>query len=70
MGMSNDFAEAISMGSTNVRIGSSIFGARSYPAKPPANEVNKSPQSKVDTPENSSQIASASDNISKISLEN
>ena len=33
MGMSNDFSEAISMGSTNVRVGSSIFGARDYGAK-------------------------------------
>ena len=33
MGMSKDFEEAIRMGSTNVRVGSSIFGARSYPAK-------------------------------------
>merc|ERR1712106_436516 len=32
MGMSNDFEEAIKMGSTNVRVGSSIFGARNYPA--------------------------------------
>lgn len=35
MGMSNDFEEAIKMGSTNVRVGSSIFGARNYPAKEP-----------------------------------
>lgn len=28
MGMSGDFAQAISQGSTNVRVGSSIFGAR------------------------------------------
>jgi len=34
MGMSNDFEEAIRYGSTNVRVGSSIFGARDYPAKP------------------------------------
>lgn len=33
MGMSNDFEEAIAMGSTNIRVGSSIFGARSYPNK-------------------------------------
>lgn len=32
MGMSKDYEEAIKMGSTNVRVGSSIFGARSYPA--------------------------------------
>ena len=34
MGMSNDFEEAIKMGSTNIRVGSSIFGARNYPNKP------------------------------------
>ncbi|KAI5674777.1 hypothetical protein M9H77_15141 [Catharanthus roseus] len=31
MGMSNDFEQAIKMGSTNVRIGSTIFGPREYP---------------------------------------
>ena len=41
MGMSNDFEEAIKMGSTNIRVGSSIFGARNYPNKP---------SEKVDTP--------------------
>lgn len=33
MGMSGDFEQAIEMGSTNVRIGSTIFGPREYPAK-------------------------------------
>merc|ERR1711997_1139617 len=33
MGMSNDFEEAIKCGSTNVRVGSSIFGARDYTSK-------------------------------------
>lgn len=33
MGMSNDFEAAIRMGSDSVRIGSTIFGARSYPNK-------------------------------------
>lgn len=32
MGMSGDFEEAIARGSTNVRVGSSIFGARDYSA--------------------------------------
>ncbi|CAK8985446.1 Pyridoxal phosphate homeostasis protein (PLP homeostasis protein) (Proline synthase co-transcribed bacterial homolog protein) (Pyridoxal phosphate-binding protein) [Durusdinium trenchii] len=40
MGMSGDFELAMAHGSTNVRVGSTIFGARSYPAKaapaPPA----------------------------------
>ena len=30
MGMSNDYAEAIKYGSTNIRIGTSIFGKREY----------------------------------------
>eukprot|EP01097_Dermamoeba_algensis_P011890 TRINITY_DN9376_c0_g1_i1.p1 TRINITY_DN9376_c0_g1~~TRINITY_DN9376_c0_g1_i1.p1 ORF type:complete len:114 (+),score=22.22 TRINITY_DN9376_c0_g1_i1:427-768(+) len=30
MGMSSDFLKAIEYGSTNVRVGSSIFGARNY----------------------------------------
>lgn len=30
MGMSSDYEEAISRGSTSVRVGSSIFGARDY----------------------------------------
>eukprot|EP00249_Psilotum_nudum_P008598 c21394_g1_i1 orf=303-1031(-) len=33
MGMSGDFEQAIEMGSTNVRIGSSIFGPREYLTK-------------------------------------
>lgn len=33
MGMSNDFEQAIEMGSTNVRVGSTIFGARNYDNK-------------------------------------
>jgi PLP dependent protein len=33
MGMSGDFEQAIELGSTNVRIGSVIFGARDYSKK-------------------------------------
>ncbi|GER48154.1 proline synthetase associated protein [Striga asiatica] len=33
MGMSGDFELAIEMGSTSVRVGSTIFGAREYPKK-------------------------------------
>ena len=33
MGMSGDFVEAIARGSSSVRVGSSIFGARDYSAK-------------------------------------
>lgn len=39
MGMSADFEEAIRMGSTSVRIGSSIFGTRDYNSKPAAQDV-------------------------------
>merc|ERR1712054_136949 len=40
MGMSGDYAEAVRHGSTNVRVGSTIFGARDYPAKPaPASDT-------------------------------
>jgi uncharacterized pyridoxal phosphate-containing UPF0001 family protein len=31
MGMSNDFAVAIAEGSTCVRVGTALFGKRSYP---------------------------------------
>ena len=34
MGMSGDYEAAIAAGSTSVRVGSAIFGARDYPAKP------------------------------------
>jgi len=33
MGMSGDYESAVEMGSTNVRVGSAIFGARQYPPK-------------------------------------
>ncbi|XP_057175165.1 pyridoxal phosphate homeostasis protein isoform X2 [Triplophysa rosa] len=34
MGMSSDFEHAIEVGSTNVRVGSTIFGTREYPNTP------------------------------------
>jgi hypothetical protein len=34
MGMSSDFAQAISFGATHVRVGSAIFGARVSAAHP------------------------------------
>ncbi|XP_051780218.1 pyridoxal phosphate homeostasis protein [Erpetoichthys calabaricus] len=34
MGMSMDFEHAIEVGSTNVRVGSTIFGERAYPSTP------------------------------------
>ncbi len=41
MGMSNDYEEAIKMGSTNIRVGSSIFGARNYGPQNPWKEIEK-----------------------------
>jgi uncharacterized pyridoxal phosphate-containing UPF0001 family protein len=32
MGMSGDFEDAIAHGATHIRVGSAIFGARTYPA--------------------------------------
>ena len=40
MGMSGDFADAIASGSTMVRIGTAIFGARNY-AKDDTRESSK-----------------------------
>ncbi|XAR65680.1 hypothetical protein NMG60_11009866 [Bertholletia excelsa] len=37
MGMSGDFELAVEMGSTNIRIGSTIFGAREYPKEQTTN---------------------------------
>ncbi len=34
MGMTNDFEDAISCGSTMIRVGTAIFGARSYAGQP------------------------------------
>lgn len=34
MGMSVDFQHAIEVGSTNIRVGSTIFGERDYSKKP------------------------------------
>merc|ERR1719438_449606 len=56
MGMSNDFEEAIRMGSTNIRVGSSIFGARNY--GPPKTEDSKTEDSKTED-----QIASISQSL-------
>jgi pyridoxal phosphate enzyme (YggS family) len=38
MGMSNDFAVAIEEGSTCVRVGTALFGKRTYPVAMPVNE--------------------------------
>ncbi|XP_078421518.1 pyridoxal phosphate homeostasis protein isoform X1 [Cetorhinus maximus] len=38
MGMSTDYEHAIQVGATNVRVGSTIFGERTYPGKPGSGE--------------------------------
>lgn len=40
MGMSGSYMEAIACGSNLVRVGTSIFGKRSYPA-PPVKKINE-----------------------------
>ncbi|XP_031659907.1 pyridoxal phosphate homeostasis protein-like isoform X2 [Oncorhynchus kisutch] len=42
MGMSTDFEHAIEVGSTNVRVGSTIFGNRDYPNTPTPSPERKS----------------------------
>uniref|UniRef100_A0A4W5Q474 Pyridoxal phosphate homeostasis protein n=1 Tax=Hucho hucho TaxID=62062 RepID=A0A4W5Q474_9TELE len=42
MGMSTDFEHAIEVGSTNVRVGSTIFGNRDYPNTPTPSPEKKS----------------------------
>ncbi|XP_067857089.1 pyridoxal phosphate homeostasis protein [Heptranchias perlo] len=41
MGMSTDYEHAIEVGATNVRVGSTIFGERTYPGKPGSGESSK-----------------------------
>ncbi|KAJ8285585.1 hypothetical protein GJAV_G00028500 [Gymnothorax javanicus] len=41
MGMSTDFEHAIEVGSTNVRVGSTIFGERDYPNTPSPEKKSK-----------------------------
>nr|XP_006625657.1 PREDICTED: proline synthase co-transcribed bacterial homolog protein [Lepisosteus oculatus] len=41
MGMSNDFEHAIEVGSTNIRVGSTIFGDRGYPSTPSPEKRSK-----------------------------
>ena len=70
MGMSSDFAEAIVMGSTNVRVGSSIFGARSYPNKPVADssEKNKNSSSNDHKIVPNEKVESTTEGVSNLSL--
>ncbi|XP_078669914.1 pyridoxal phosphate homeostasis protein-like [Branchiostoma floridae x Branchiostoma belcheri] len=56
MGMSTDFEHAIEVGSTNIRVGSTIFGAREYPgSKPPPKTTPNNPNA---TPNNQQQQTS------------
>ncbi|XP_006808694.1 pyridoxal phosphate homeostasis protein isoform X2 [Neolamprologus brichardi] len=58
MGMSTDFEHAIEVGSTNVRVGSIIFGNREYPNSA-LNTPNPSPgPSPVPSPEKTSKMVS------------
>lgn len=61
MGMSNDFEEAIRLGSTNVRVGSSIFGSRSVMGY----TVNTVPKEQHITAENITSEMETKLNVSK-----
>jgi len=63
MGMSKDYKEAIMMGSTNVRVGSQIFGARDYPGtKNTENTANTTNTT------NTSSVETITDKVEKVSL--
>ncbi|XP_064630571.1 pyridoxal phosphate homeostasis protein-like [Lineus longissimus] len=64
MGMSNDFEHAIENGSTNVRVGSTIFGARVYPAK-----KNTEPENTSNTSENNASSSTSQDKYSALNGE-
>ncbi|XP_019370029.1 PREDICTED: proline synthase co-transcribed bacterial homolog protein [Gavialis gangeticus] len=49
MGMSTDFQHAIEVGSTNVRIGSTIFGERDYSKKPAKDSALAEAKNKMET---------------------
>ncbi|KAJ7305129.1 hypothetical protein JRQ81_011000 [Phrynocephalus forsythii] len=48
MGMSTDFQHAIEVGSTNVRIGSTIFGERDYTKKPSSDKTPREIKDKLE----------------------
>ncbi|XP_033633600.1 pyridoxal phosphate homeostasis protein-like [Asterias rubens] len=55
MGMSNDFEHAIENGSTNIRVGSTIFGARTYKTKPETVKTKSVDKAHEDTASRSDQ---------------
>ena len=61
MGMSNDFEEAIQMGSTNIRVGSSIFGARNV--GPSKTEAPKTEIPNTETPKTEDPIETLSQDL-------
>ncbi|KAK3606090.1 hypothetical protein CHS0354_006446 [Potamilus streckersoni] len=67
MGMSNDFESAIEEGSTNVRIGSTIFGARSF--QKDSSSSNSEQSSISDKEQTKFKDAAASEHLLKTSLQ-
>lgn len=63
MGMSHDYEHAIELGSTNVRVGSTIFGARNPPQQSTNQEVlkEKDEESQPQEPNDSQHITKATD---------
>jgi len=64
MGMSKDYKEAIMMGSTNVRVGSQIFGARNYPG----NTTNTANTANTSNTTNTNSVETITDTVEKVSL--
>jgi len=65
MGMSTDFEHAIGLGSTNVRVGSTIFGARTYKPKATSAESQEKPEQST-----SSAVENTCENLSVLSVTN
>ncbi|XP_072026908.1 pyridoxal phosphate homeostasis protein-like [Amphiura filiformis] len=67
MGMSGDFEHAISAGSTNVRIGSTIFGARNYTTKPSGATKQSNTQNVSSSSQQAEQNSDSLDNLKAVS---
>ncbi|XP_028514740.1 pyridoxal phosphate homeostasis protein isoform X2 [Exaiptasia diaphana] len=68
MGMSSDFDKAIVMGSTNVRVGSTIFGEREPKLKQPAAEERPAIDVDPNTTATEDLVTKASANLDELSL--
>ncbi|XP_069140004.1 pyridoxal phosphate homeostasis protein-like [Argopecten irradians] len=68
MGMSGDYEHAIELGSTNVRVGSTIFGAREMKKKADETTADETTKTNVDTTETGTNIANMSNAMSGLAV--